>query len=41
MAPTPETCPVADCEYKTVATLPTYKMVFKALDLHTHYGHTI
>ena len=32
-------CPVADCPYKTPATLPTYEMVYKDLDLLTRYGH--
>ena len=39
MAPTPMGCPVPDCPYKTPATLPTYEMVYKDLDLHTRYGH--
>ena len=28
MAPTPQTCPVPDCEYKTAGPFPTYEMVF-------------
>jgi hypothetical protein len=39
MAPTPMGCPVPDCTYKTPATLPTYEMIYKDLDLHTRYGH--
>jgi hypothetical protein len=39
MAPTPQPCPVPDCEYTTPATLPTYEMLYKDLDLHTRYGH--
>eukprot|EP00090_Calanus_glacialis_P020093 TRINITY_DN30893_c0_g1_i1.p1 TRINITY_DN30893_c0_g1~~TRINITY_DN30893_c0_g1_i1.p1 ORF type:complete len:100 (+),score=17.54 TRINITY_DN30893_c0_g1_i1:22-321(+) len=39
MALTPQRCPVPDCVYKTAATLPTYEMVYKDLDLHTCYGH--
>jgi hypothetical protein len=39
MAPTPQTCLVPDCVYKTAATLPTYEMVLKDIDLHTRYGH--
>ena len=31
--------PVPGCEYKTAANLPTYEMLYKDLDLHTHYGH--
>ena len=39
MAPTAMGCPVPDCPYKTPATLPTYEMIYKDLDLHTRYGH--
>ena len=39
MAPAPQKCPVPSCEYQTPATLPTYDMVYKDLDLHTRYGH--
>ena len=39
MAPTPMGYPVPDCTYKTPATLPTYEMIYKDLDLHTRYGH--
>ena len=39
MNPTQQMCPVPECGYKTPATLPTYEMVYKDLDLHTRYGH--
>ena len=39
MAPTPQTCPVPACEYRTPATLPNYEMLYRDLDLHTRYGH--
>ena len=31
MLPTPQTCPVPDCMYKTAANLPTYEMLYKNL----------
>jgi hypothetical protein len=39
MAPVPLKCPVAECVYKTPASLPNYDTVYKDLDLHTRYFH--
>ena len=39
MSPTLQMYPVPDCGYKNPATLPTYEIVYKDLDLHTRYGH--
>ena len=39
MPPTQQPRPVPDCEYRTPATLPSYEMVYRDLELHTRYGH--
>ena len=38
MGTTPQMCLVPDCAYKTPATMPTYEMVLRDIDLRTCYG---
>ena len=41
MAPTPKACPVDDCEYTTPTALPNYELVYKDMNMHLEYTHTV
>ena len=41
MAPNPKSCPVDSCEYTTPIGLPNYELVYKDMNMHLEYTHTV